>query len=340
MATLNTTTNDIAVPTAKLQDIHISESELPLSSPSTEDLHTKFTTLLLPQLSEKASINLPSDDEFKQNTARWSDTTFTSPTAVVNVASESDICAVVRVPSPRPIQSQTNHPLSSQVKFATSHNIPFLAQSGSHGLSSSLQKLSGKPHIIINLRLMNEVKVDLPSGTATISAGAITKEVLDAAHAASAHIFTGVCNTVGIIPALLGGGMGNQISLYGLGVDQILSARLVTAKGEVVVASDKENQDLFWGIRGAGHNFGIVSELKVKAYEQENGGVHWTGTLVFPGSKEMLTRVTSTIKEMRIGEGMGVFMIWARPPPAFGVLAFFLTPFYLSLFHLQGDEMN
>ncbi|KAH8761814.1 hypothetical protein F5882DRAFT_305500 [Hyaloscypha sp. PMI_1271] len=297
MATLNTTTNDIAVPTAKLQGVHISESELPLSLPSTEDLHTKLTTLL-PQLSEKASINLPSDDEFKQNTARWSDTTFTSPTAVVNVASESDICAVV--------------------KFATSHNIPFLAQSGCHGLSSSLQKLSGKPHIIINLRLMNEVKVDLPSGTATISAGAITKEVLDAAHAASAHIFTGVCNTVGIIPALLGGGMGNQISLYGLGVDQILSARLVTAKGEVVIASDKENQDLFWGIRGAGHNFGIVSELKVKAYEQENGGVHWTGTLGFPGSKEMLTRVTSTIKEMRIGKGMGVFMIWARPPPAFG----------------------
>jgi hypothetical protein len=182
---------------------------------------------------------------------------------------------------------------------------------------------------------MNEVKVDLPSGTATISAGAITKEALDAAHAASAHIFTGVCNTVGLIPALLGGGMGNQISLYGLGVDQILSARLVTAKGEVVVASEEENQDLFWGIRGAGHNFGIVSELKVKAYEQENGGVHWTGTLGFPGSKEMLTRVTSTIKEMRIGKGMGVFMIWARPPPAFGVRASVpLRSIFLS--HLQG----
>jgi FAD/FMN-containing dehydrogenase len=90
---------------------------------------------------------------------------------------------------------------------------------------------------------------------------------------------------VGVIPALLGGGMGNMISLYGLGVDQILSARLVLASGEVVTCSSDENPDLFWGIRGAGHNFGIVSELKVKAYEQINEGVHWAGTLGFIGSK-------------------------------------------------------
>jgi len=131
----------------------------------------------------------------------------------------------------------------------------------------------------------------------------------------------GVCNTVGVIPALLGGGMGNMISLYGLGVDQILSARLVLASGEVVTCSLDENPDLFWGIRGAGHNFGIVSELKVKAYEQINEGVHWTGTLGFTGSKELLGKITESIKEMGIGKGMGVMMIWARPPPALQVRA-------------------
>ncbi|KAE9377284.1 FAD-binding domain-containing protein [Stipitochalara longipes BDJ] len=306
MAVPPTITNDIAVPTAKLEDVHISESELPLSPPPTEDVHAKLTAILLPQLSEKASINLPSDAAYKENTARWSDTTFTSPTAVVNVASEADICAVPR-----------RQHLLSQVKFATSHNLPFLAQSGTHGLSSSLQKLNGKPHLIINLRLLNNVTVDLPSGIATISAGTLTKEAVDAAHAAKAHIVAGVCNTVGLIPALLGGGMGNLISLYGLGVDQILCARLVLASGEAITCSPTQNSDLFWGIRGAGHNFGIVSELKVKAYEQVNGGVHWTGMLGFPGSKEILEKVTGAIKGMEIGEGMGVTMIWARPPPAF-----------------------
>jgi FAD/FMN-containing dehydrogenase len=166
---------------------------------------------------------------------------------------------------------------------------------------------------------MNEVQVDLEAGTATLLAGTLTKEVVDAAHAEKAHIVTGVCNTVGIIPALLGGGLGNLISLYGLGVDQILSARLVLASGEVITCSNTENRDLFWGIRGAGHNFGIVTQLMVKAYPQVNGGAHWTGLLGFPGSTDNVARVTETIKEMKVGKGMGVTMIWARPPPAFQV---------------------
>jgi hypothetical protein len=163
---------------------------------------------------------------------------------------------------------------------------------------------------------MNEVKVDLSAGNATLPAGAITKEVIDAAHAAKAHIVTGVCNTVGIVPALLGGGLGFLISRYGPGVDQILSACVVLASGDVVTCSAKENQDLFWGIRGAGHNFGIVSNLIVKAYPQENGGMHWKGTLGFPGSKEMVGKVSNAIKDMGISKGMGLQMIWARPPPA------------------------
>jgi len=61
----------------------------------------------------------------------------------------------------------------------------------------------------------------------------------------------------------------------------------------------------------------------VKAYEQVNGGVHWTGTLGYLGSKEMLRKVTETIKEMGMGKGMGIMMIWARPPPAFEVLYLF-----------------
>jgi FAD/FMN-containing dehydrogenase len=163
---------------------------------------------------------------------------------------------------------------------------------------------------------MNEVKVDLDAGTATLSAGTITKEVIDAAHAAKAHIVIGVCNSVGIVSALLGGGLGFLISSYGPGVDQILSARVVLASGDVVTCSEKENQDLFWGIRGAGHNFGIVSSLIVKAYPQENEGMHWTATLGFPGSKEMAGKVANAIKDMGISKGMGLQMIWARPPPA------------------------
>jgi len=125
MATIPTTTKDIAVPTAKLEDFHISESELPPSPPSTEDVQANLTALLLPQLSEKASINLPSDAAYKENTARWSETTFTSPTAVVNVASEADISTVVRPPlfTPFPTSITLKLTLPDQIRNVSQYPI-------------------------------------------------------------------------------------------------------------------------------------------------------------------------------------------------------------------------
>lgn len=162
--------------------------------------------------------------------------------------------------------------------------------------------------------------------TAKISAGTLTNEVLDAAAEAKVHIMTGVCNTVGIIPALLGGGMGMQASLYGMGVDNILSARLATADGKVVTVSAEENKELFWGLRGAGHNFGIVSELTVKAHPQINEGMHWTYMLMFPGTEDIVKKVAEAVMEMGIGKGMGLGMVFARVPPAFQVSLSLIPP--------------
>ena len=80
------------------------------------------------------------------------------------------------------------------------------------------------------------------------------------------------------------------------------------------------NEDLFWGVKGAGHQFGIVSELTVKAYKQVNGGVHWSRMVAFPSSKEMAGKVAGAIREMGLGKGMGLEMTWARLPPTFQVL--------------------
>jgi len=206
-----------------------------------------------------------------------------------------------------------------QIKWARANEVPFLAQSGGHGFTSTLSTLTSSG-IIINLRTLNKVSIDLPSGTATLAAGVLTGEVLSAAQEAGAHIVTGVCNTVGVVSALLGGGLGNLISLYGLGVDNMLSARLITANGGVVQVSADENSELWWGLRGAGHNFGIVSQLTVKAYPQINSGIHWTGTLIFPGEEEIVEKVVQSIKEMGgIGEGMGCTAVFARVPPTFQV---------------------
>ncbi len=205
---------------------------------------------------------------------------------------------------------EENKPNTKQIRWATSNSIPFIAQSGAHGFSTSLSQIN-HTSIVINLRALNSVTVSLSTGTAQISAGALTGEVLHAAHAAHAHIMTGVCTTVGVIPALLGGGLGTQISLYGLGVDNILSARLCTADGAVLTVSKDQHADLFWGLRGAGHHFGIVSQLTVKAHPEINNGVHWTGTLIFPGAEDTVENITETLRHMGVAKGMGCVIIFA-----------------------------
>jgi hypothetical protein len=167
--------------------------------------------------------------------------------------------------------------------------------------------------LLINLRAMNNVSIDLAAGTATISAGALTGEVLEAAHAAKAHVVLGTCNTVGAIPPMLGGGIGPLISLYGLAIDNFISARVITASGSTITVSENENADLWYALRGAGHNFGIVSSLTVKAYPQVNEGMHWSSMLVF--GTEKLEEISRVMNEGLIGPGMSCTFIWARIPP-------------------------
>ena len=222
----------------------------------------------------------------------------------------------------------------TKVKWARANSTPFLAQSGGHGFTATLGKVPPNS-IIINLRALNDVKVDMAEGIATISAGAIISEVVDAAHAAGAHVMTGVCNGVGAVSSMIGGGMGVLAALYGMAVDNMVSARLVTATGEVITVSDKENEDLWWGLRGAGHNFGIVSELKVKAHPQINGGMHWAGMLGFPGTEEYLEKVLGAIEGLTFAEEskpMGVTTIWLRPGPDFKVSS--MPPF--PNYHLKS----
>ena len=108
-----------------------------------------------------------------------------------------------------------------------------------------------------------------------------------------------------------------MVGMYGLGIDNFVSARLVTATGAIITVSEEENADLWWCLRGAGHNFGIVSELTVKAHKEVNEGVHWTGMLAFPGEK--LGDIADLFDKGLIKRDMCCAMAWARAPPAFQV---------------------
>ncbi|CAG8978427.1 hypothetical protein HYALB_00013245 [Hymenoscyphus albidus] len=139
---------------------------------------------------------------------------------------------------------------------------------------------------------------------------------------------TGVCNTVGLIPAIIGGGLGNMMGMCGLGVDNMLSATVITASGEKINVSKDENSELWWGLRGAGGNFGVVSSLTVKSYEQVNGGIFCSGSIGFVGkSVNEIGEIARTLEKFEIGRKMAVGILWARIPPSFQP-TFFIHLFY------------
>ena len=92
-------------------------------------------------------------------------------------------------------------------------------------------------------------------------------------------------NTVGVIPYAIGGGISSYTPLIGYACENILSARIVVANGDVIVASDVENKDLLWAIRGAGQFFGIVTELVIRTYDSSlmgPNGIRQLGMIFYP----------------------------------------------------------
>ena len=103
--------------------------------------------------------------------------------------------------------------------------------------------------------------------SATLGGGLRGDDVVPALWARGKQTTTGSCRCVSLLGPALGGGHGWLQGQYGLGADQILSARVVLANGTAVKASNTENSDLFWALRGAGHNFGVVTEVEYKLYD-------------------------------------------------------------------------
>lgn len=89
---------------------------------------------------------------------------------------------------------------------------------------------------------------------------------------------------VGLVGATIGGGIGVSTGLHGITVDSLNSVRIITASGDLVTASKETNPDLFWAIRGAGANFGIITSATYEIYDQTNDGKAIIGSFTFPAS--------------------------------------------------------
>ena len=150
------------------------------------------------------------------------------------------------------------------VKFAREHKLLVAVRGGGHNIAGSAVCDGG---LMIDLSMMKSVRVDKVARRAWVEPGAILSDVDRETQAFGLAVPTGINSTTGIAGLTLGGGFGWTARKLGLTIDNLLSADVVTADGELVRTSTTEHPDLFWALRGGGGNFGVVTAFEFKLHK-------------------------------------------------------------------------
>ncbi|HKQ59299.1 MAG TPA: FAD-binding oxidoreductase [Candidatus Eisenbacteria bacterium] len=163
------------------------------------------------------------------------------------------------------------------VNFARENRLLLAVRGGGHNIAGNALCDDG---VVIDLSAMKAVKVDAGARRATVEGGATLGDFDAATQAHGLSTPVGINSTTGIAGLTLGGGFGWLSRKFGMTVDNLESAEVVTAAGEVVTASAKENPDLFWALRGGGGNFGVVSRFEFRLHPV--GPNLLSGLIVYP----------------------------------------------------------
>ncbi len=149
------------------------------------------------------------------------------------------------------------------VNFARHHNLLLAVRGGGHSVAGHSTCDGG---MVIDLTRMNHVSVDKTTNVVHVEGGATLADMDKATQSVNLVVPAGAVSDTGIAGLTLGGGIGWLRNLWGLTCDNLLSAEVITADGQCVTANYTEHPDLFWALRGAGGNFGIVTRFTFRTY--------------------------------------------------------------------------
>lgn len=195
------------------------------------------------------------------------------------------------------------------VNFARENDLPVAVRGGSHSVPGFG---TGDDAVVIDLSQMQGVEVDPAKRTARAEGGATWGTFNDATHVHGLATTGGIISTTGIGGLTLGGGIGHLTRGFGLSCDNLLAAKIVTADGRTLSASEQENEDLFWGIRGGGGNFGVVTSFEYQLHPVKE---IYAGPMLFEldDAATVLKFFREFIKDAP--EELGVFPAWQIAPP-------------------------
>ncbi|MGY0614399.1 FAD-binding oxidoreductase [Vibrio sp. FJH11] len=196
------------------------------------------------------------------------------------------------------------------VNFARENELLVSIRGGGHNIAGNAICDDG---LMIDLSLLKEVAVDADSRRALVGPGCTLADVDGATQKYGLATPVGINSTTGIAGLTLGGGFGWLSRKYGMTIDNLVSAHVVTADGRQLLASETENEDLFWALRGGGGNFGIVTQFEFQLHPV--GPDVLSGLIVFPFSQAQSVISQFAKFTQTAPEDLSVWMVTRKAPP-------------------------
>jgi FAD/FMN-containing dehydrogenase len=238
----------------------------------------------------KGTVIVPGDTAYEDARRVWNAMIDRRPAVIVRCAEATDV--------------------SHAITFARENNLEIAVRGGGHHIAGNSVCDDG---LVIDFAAMRKVQVAADTQRAYVQPGATLGDFDRAVQAHALATPVGINSTTGIAGLTLGGGFGWLTREYGMTIDNLVSADIVTADGQMLRASNSENPDLFWAIRGGGGNFGVVTQFEFKLHPV--GPNVFAGLIVFSlkEGKQVLTRYREFVESAPLK--LNVWAVMRQAPP-------------------------
>jgi FAD/FMN-containing dehydrogenase len=238
----------------------------------------------------KGQIVLPDNPNYNEVREIWNAMIDRRPAVIVQCAEADDV--------------------PHAISYARENGLEISIRGGGHNIAGSALCDNG---VVIDFSNMKTVRVDAQKRRAYVEPGATLGDFDKAVQAHGLATPAGINSTTGIAGLTLGGGFGWLTRKYGMTIDNLVSAEMVTADGRKIHVSEDENTDLFWAIRGGGGNFGVITQFEFALYPV--GPEILAGLLVFPmdQAKQVLEKYREFVKSAP--EELNVWVVLRKAPP-------------------------